>query len=214
MDFSLIAIIEAIILASALSLDSFVASFAYGNNKIKIPFLSVQVINTVCSSILGMSLLVGSIVRQYIPSWLTTSLCFTILFILGIVKLLDSITKSIIRKYSSVEREIKFSMLNFKFILQLYADPEDADVDQSKTISLAEAFSLAIALSLDGLAIGFGVAIGNINVLLVFIFSLFTGFIAIKLGCYIGNKFAKSLNFDLSWISGFILIILAFLKLF
>lgn len=40
-------IFEAVILASALSIDAFVACFAYGSKNIKIPFTSVQVINIV-----------------------------------------------------------------------------------------------------------------------------------------------------------------------
>ncbi|WP_249168687.1 sporulation membrane protein YtaF [Alkaliphilus sp. B6464] len=214
MQFSLITILEAIMLASALSMDAFVSGFAYGSNKIKIPMLSVQIINIICSSILGISLLVGTVLKQYIPSWLTLAICFIILFTLGVVKLLDSVTKSIIRKHNHLDKEIEFSMFNFKFILNLYANPEEADVDASKVISPIEASSLAIALSLDGMAIGFGAALGNINALAVFLCSLVTDAAAIILGCYIGNKIARKLSFNLSWLSGVLLIILAFLKLF
>jgi len=214
LQFSLITILEAIMLASALSMDAFVSGFAYGSNKIKIPMLSVQIINVICSSILGISLLVGTVLKQYIPSWLTLIICFVILFTLGIIKLLDSVTKSIIRKYNHLDKEIKFSMFNFKFILNLYTDPEEADVDASKVISPMEASSLAIALSLDGMAIGFGAALGDINALAVFLCSLVTDAAAVILGCYIGNKIARKLSFNLSWLSGVILIILAFLKLF
>lgn len=200
-------------LASALSMDAFVASFAYGSNKIKIPMLSIQIINIVCSSILGISLLVGTLVKQYIPDWLTIMICFTILFVLGIAKLLDSIIKSIIRKYNNFNKEIEFSMFNIKFILSLYANPEDADIDSSRIISPMEAASLAIALSLDGLAVGFGAALGNVNGLAIFLSSLVTNAIAVILGCYLGNKIARKLSFNLSWLSGILLIFLAFLKL-
>jgi len=212
--FSFVTIFEAIVLASSLSLDAFVASFAYGSNKIKIPLKSVQIINIVCSSILGISVLVGTIVRQYLPGWLTAAICFIILFVLGMAKLLDGITKSIIRKYNNLNKELKFSLFNFKFILNLYANPEEADVDASKTISSAEAAALAISLSLDGVAVGFGAALGNVNGLSVFLCSLVTDALAVILGCYIGNKVSRKLPFNLSWLSGAILIILAFTKLF
>jgi putative Mn2+ efflux pump MntP len=48
--------LEALLLAFSCSLDAFVASIAYGTNKVKIPFLSVQIINLVCSFILAISL--------------------------------------------------------------------------------------------------------------------------------------------------------------
>ena len=214
MQFSFTTILEAIILASALSLDAFVASFAYGSRKIKIPFKSVQIINLICSAITGLSLLAGSILRQYIPDWLTVTISFSILFILGIVKLLDSITKSIIRKHNNLNKEIKFSLFNLKFILNLYANPEEADIDRSRILSPVEAASLAIALSLDGITVGLGAAIGNVNGLAVFICSLITNMTAILLGCFAGNKIAGKTHFNLSWLSGLILIILAFSKLF
>jgi len=214
LSFSFAVILEAIVLASALSLDAFVASFAYGSKKIKIPFKSAMIINLICSAITGLSLWLGTILRQYIPDLLTVMISFTILFILGMIKLLDSITKSFIRKHAEFNKEVRFSLLNLKFILNLYADPEKADIDNSKTLSPVEAASLAIALSLDGITVGLGAAIGNVNGLAVFIASLTTDLIAVLLGCYIGNKFAKKTPFNLSWISGVILIVLAFSKLF
>lgn len=213
MNFLFITAIETILLAIVLSTDAFVASFAYGSNKIKIPFKSVQIINLVCSSILGISLLLGNIIRQYIPPWLTTIICFGILFILGSVKLLDSTIKSIIKKHKQLKRKFKFSMFNLHFILQLYAAPEEADIDCSKILTAGEAASLAVALSLDGLAVGFGAALGNINTLEFFLFSLVFNAIAVLLGSYTGNKVAEKIPFNLSWVSGMMLIVLAFLKL-
>lgn len=214
MHFSLVTILEAVMLASALSLDAFVASFAYGSKGIRIPFKSVQVVNLICSGITGLALLAGSILKQHIPGWLTVTISFAILFILGVVKLLDSITKSIIRKYNDLNKEIKFSMFNFKFILNLYADPENADIDGSKTLSPTEAASLAVALSLDGITVGLGAAIGNINGPAVFVSSLIVGMAAVLSGSHTGNRVAGKSPFDLSWISGVILITLAFTKLF
>ena len=45
--------IESLLLVLAVSLDAFVASIAYGTNKIKIPFVSATIINIICSSVLG-----------------------------------------------------------------------------------------------------------------------------------------------------------------
>ena len=48
-----------------------------------------------------------------------------------------------------------------------------------KNISPAEAASMAIALSLDGLAVGFGAALGGVSWLAVILLSLVTGMFAI-----------------------------------
>jgi len=141
-------------------------------------------------------------------------ICFAILIILGIAKILDSFTKSFIRKHKNLNKKIKFSFFNIKFILNLYADPEKADIDLSKILSPAEAVALAVSLSLDGLAVGFGAALGNVNGLAVFIFSLITDAFAVMFGCYIGNKIAKKVSFNLSWLGGVLLIALAVSKLF
>lgn len=204
---------EAVILASSLSLDAFVASFAYGSKNITVPFKSVQIINFICSGITGLSFLAGGLLRQYIPCQLTAIVSFIILFLLGVIKLLDSTTKSIIRKYNYLHKEIAFSLFNFKFILNLYANPENADIDNSKTISSMEAASLAAALSLDGITVGLGAALGNISGLAVFFFSLVTNMAAILLGGLAGRKMVKKTPFNLSWVSGLILIVLAFMKI-
>ena len=206
-------ILEAVILASSLSLDAFFASFAYGSNKIKIPFSSAMIINLVCAVILGISLFLGAVIRPWLSPGLSSCICFLILFLIGMIKLLDNMTKSFIRKHGDLSKDIHFSLLNFKFVLNVYADPEKADADSSKSISPAEAFSLAIALSLDGMAVGFGAALGDVNSLAVFLSSLVTGAAAVLLGSLIGNKVASRLRFNISWLSGVILTILAVLNI-
>jgi len=200
-------------LALSVSLDAFAAAFAYGCKKIEIPILSALIINLVCTAALGLSFLFGSVILQYVPAWVAVSLSFGILFVIGITKLLDSITKSIIRKHSNINKEVKLSLFNFKFILRLYADPEDADIDESKSISSKEAVVLAVSLSLDGFAVGFGAAMLGFNVLVIIAFSLLANGLALWLGDVLGNKAAKSLRFNISWLAGVILIGLAVLQL-
>ena len=206
-------VLEAFMIASSCSVDAFIACFAYGADKIKIPFSSAVIINVVCSIILGLSLIAGAVLRPFLPNWLTLGISFGVLFFIGLTKLLDSITKSIINKHSTIEKELKFSLFNFKFILNLYANPEKADADKSKTISAKEAASLAAALSLDGMAVGFAASLGNTSVLAVLCASLITDMFAILLGVYIGAKLSRKLRFNLSWVSGVVLIGLAFSKL-
>jgi len=213
MNHILFTIFEAIIIAIALSTDAFIASFAYGSNKIKIPFSSMQVISFICTGILGISLLLGTSLKPYLPSELLKIASFIILFILGIVKLLDNLIKSIINKHTIIDKQIKFSVLNLNFILNIYADPKEADLDESKTLSPSEALSLAIALSLDSLAAGFGIAFGNINIFAIIICSLIFSMLSIKSGAFIGNKISDKVPFQLSWLSGILLIFLAFLRL-
>ena len=197
----------------ALSLDAFVASFAYGAQRIRIPYSSAAIISVICTAMLAVSLLAGSLLRPFLPQSLTKGLCFAILFLLGLVKLCDSTIKTLIRKHKRMHRQVSFSLFSLKFILDVYADPEKADRDGSRELSPAEAASLAVALSLDGLAVGFGAALMQVNFLMVMLFSLAVGMLAVRLGGKIGNRAAQKLPFDLSWLSGALLIVLAILKL-
>lgn len=153
------AALEALLLVVALSLDAFVASFAYGAQRIRIPYSSAAIISVICTAMLAVSLLAGSLLRPFLPQSLTKGLCFAILFLLGLVKLCDSTIKTLIRKHKRMHRQVSFSLFSLKFILDVYADPEKADRDGSRELSPAEAASLAVALSLDGLAVGFGAAL-------------------------------------------------------
>ena len=204
---------EALLLVVALSLDAFVASFAYGAQRIRIPYSSAAIISVICTAMLAVSLLAGSLLRPFLPQSLTKGLCFAILFLLGLVKLCDSTIKTLIRKHKRMHRQVSFSLFSLKFILDVYADPEKADRDGSRELSPAEAASLAVALSLDGLAVGFGAALMQVNFLMVMLFSLAVGMLAVRLGGKIGNRAAQKLPFDLSWLSGALLIVLAILKL-
>jgi len=174
---------------------------------------SIQIINIVCALITGLALFAGTILKNYIPPGLALGLAFSILFLIGAVKLLDSITKEIIRKHSNINKEIKLSMFHFKFILRMYADPEVADADSSKVISPMEASMLALSLSLDGVAVGFGAALAGANGFAVVLWSLVTNAAAVVLGCYLGGRAADKLPFNISWLGGAVLIGLAFSKL-
>ena len=213
LDNPVFAILEPLVLVTALSVDAFVASFAYGTNQIKIPFRSVAVISGICSAILGVSLFLGSLVRPFMPEHLAGVLCFSILFLLGIAKLCDSAIKSLIRRSQGIHKKISFSAMHLRFILDVYANPENADSDCSKSLSAVEAAPLAIALSLDGLAVGFGAALSEAAPLRAVLFSLVANVIAVSAGCLTGNKVAEKIPLDLSWVSGLLLMVLAFLKL-
>lgn len=206
-------ILEAVILASTLSVDAFLASFAYGSNKIKIHFLTVLIISFVSSGILGVFLFLGGIVRPYLPPDICSFLCFAVLFLIGMTKILDNLMKSVIRRLGNLSKNIHFSFFHLRFILSVYADPEAADVDQSGNISPMEACSLAVALSLDGMAAGFGAALGDVNGIALFLASFFTNAIAVVLGEAIGIRVASRLRFNISWLSGIVLIFLAVTKL-
>lgn len=203
--------LEALLLCAAVSLDAFAASFAYGAGRIRVPLSSAGILSVLCSLLLAVSLLAGNILRPLLPEPFTRAVCFSILFILGILKLFDSSVKALIRRTGGIHKDIRFSVSRVRFILNVYADPEEADRDLSRTLSPAEAASLAVALSLDGLAAGFGAGLVSVSLPLTLILSLFMGLFAVIFGGWLGNRTAETV--DLSWLGGVLLILLALLRL-
>ncbi len=207
-------IVESVVFVIALSTDALIASIAYGSNKIKIPKSSVAVVSLVCTAALGLSLVLGTFLRPFLPSSILQLISFGILFILGVFKLLDNLIKSLINKHTTINKQIEFSMLNLNFILNIYANPNEADVDDSKVLSPKEALSIATALSIDSLVAGAGAALVNVSILAILISSIIFSALAVKSGEIIGIKLSDKVPFRLSWLSGIILILLAVYRLF
>ncbi|MCL2048546.1 MAG: manganese efflux pump [Defluviitaleaceae bacterium] len=202
---------EAAILATSLSVDALTAGFAYGSTKIKIPMLSVQVINLICCGVIGAAMLLGGLLKPLMPENFAPWVAFVILLIMGIIKLLDGLIKACIRRYT--QKEFSFSVSNVKFILHLYANPEAADADVSADLSPREAVMLAIPLSLDGMAVGFAAVLAGISPWALLAWSFCTNTAAIILGHRVGNCLAKKVPFNISWLAGIALIALAFGRL-
>lgn len=206
-----ILLIQSLCLVTALTTDTFLASFAYGAGRIKIPFASALTITAVSTITLCAALFAGSLLRPFLPEQLTSCISFIILLFLGIIKLFDTTIKTFIKKHH-LQKNITFSFMHLKFILHVYADPPAADTDASCCLSVREAFTLALAVSIDGLAVGFGSALTDIRIFPILVLSVLLGLIAVKTGSLLGNRLSRALPFDLSWISGLLLIILAFTR--
>ncbi len=211
--FSMLSILEAILIVIALSTDAFVSGFAYGANRIKIPLTSVFVINCICCSMLALSLFLGTFISEFLAPSVTHGICFLLLLFLGMSKIFDSAVKALIRRHERFERKLHFNMFQLGFILKVYANPEKADRDQSRVLTALEASYLAFALSLDSLAVGFSAGITHTYPLLVVILAWVSDMLSIILGAKLGHAISSKINLDLSWLSGVLLIFLAILKI-
>ena len=205
----ILTLIQAFVLVLALAIDAFACSFGYGTSKIKIPLKSVIVINVVCTLLLGVGLFLGSMITNILPYDVAGWIAFTILFILGFVKIFDSIIKRFIRMRNGIDKNIKFSLLNLGFVLRIYANPEFADTDYSKELTPKESVPLAVALGLDGLSVGIGIGLALFSPVILLGLTFVSGTLMVIFGAWLGNKVAKKICFDLSWVAGIILIVIA-----
>lgn len=205
--------ITSLILVCSLCVDSFVACMSYAASKIYISKLSALIINLVCTLTLAFSLCLGSIVKNILPYNIPKTLSFSLLILLGIYRLFEYFFKSYISKKFLLNEPFKFKIFDFNFVLKVYSNEITADFDKSKSLNPKEAFYLATALSLDSIAVGFSSSLCNVNFFQVIAFCIIIGFVSIYTGSFIGRKFVDKFHVELSWISGILLIILAFLRI-
>lgn len=205
--------VQSLILVLSLCIDTFVTSIVYSSNKIKIPVVSGLIIDTICSLFLAISLFFGYLIKDFIPINIASTISFLLLLILGVYRLFEAFFKNLIKKYYDKGSPLTFKIFEFKFILQIYADEIKADLDESKILSPKEAFFLAVALSLDSLTVGFGCSLGTVNYLATVLLSFLVGALLLVLGGYVGKNISKNYNLNLSWLSGVLLIILAFIRI-
>ncbi|NMC57353.1 MAG: sporulation membrane protein YtaF [Eubacteriaceae bacterium] len=200
-----------ILLITAICVDAFITSFAYGAAKTKIPLLSIAVISIICTAVFALSLSIGTAASQIIPQNLSKIICFAIFLVLGITKSCESLLKGYINKHQ--KSNLKLKLFDINFVLTVYADSSKADIDNSKILSAKEAVYLALALSFDNFAAGFGFALASINYLHIIILSLALNTVAVGAGHFLGEKLTQKSKKDFSWIGGIMLVILAITKL-
>lgn len=205
-------ILNIFLLVSALCLDTFVASAAYGTNQIRLSWNKIAVINGICSLCLGLSLLFGSILDSWIPETFTKEICFFSLLTLGCLKLLDSSIRQYIRRHKSLHKNIHFTFSHLRFIIHIYGDPMEADKDQDQSLAWKEVIFFSLAMSIDSLIAGTMAAFLKISIPLTITMSFLMGEIFTYLGLTLGRKISRRCPRDLSWIGGLLLIILAVLK--
>lgn len=203
--------LDSILLVLAVCIDSFIVSMAYGAKSICIPLKSVMIIAGFGTFFLGVSLYLAKFLQQFFSLQICYYISFAILFIIGIISLFQTQMKYYLKKHK--EGKLMFSLKEISFVIDVYIDETKADIDDSKVLSAKEAIYLAIALSIDSIASGiaFGMAVQDPKeVLLV---SFFIGIIILEIGQYLGKRISNAITFDISWITGIILIILAFSRL-
>ena len=189
---------EVILLVIVVSIDCFAAALTYGLAKIKVNFLSATVISLVGSGVLWLSLVVADLLSNLFSPQTAQSVGGILLVLMGILM----ISKRLIRKFVKEKQH---------GITAIFLDETKADRDNSKDISVKEAFFLAGILSTDcflsGLAAGLGFSLNQKAWALILNF--FGGIIAIYLGLFIGKIFSKRVkSVDLSVLDGLVLIML------
>lgn len=202
---------DTILLVLAICIDSFIVSIAYGAQSIRIPLKSICIIAFFGTLFLGLSLYLAKFLQQFFSDQICHYISFTILFVIGIISLFQNQMKRYLKKHK--EGKLMFSLKEISFVIDVYIDETIADTDHSKSLSASEAVYLAIALSIDSLATGiaFGMAVNDPRDVLLISFMM--GILILSFGQWLGSRISKAVSYDLSWMTGVILLILAFSRI-
>ncbi len=193
-------LIALLLLAFAVSLDSFTVGLTYGVRKVTIPTRSLIIILFCTFFILMLAMGIGSIIELFISYDAAERLGGMILIGIGIWVLYQFITSQkntagTGKEYKVIEFEIK----PFSIIIKILKKPMEADFNKSGNISSIEAFFLGIALSLDAFGAGIGAALIDLPPILfpiaITISSMCFILVGINIGKIIKNtRWMKSLT--------------------
>jgi putative sporulation protein YtaF len=152
-----------VLLALAVSLDSFGAGLTYGLKSIKIPFRSISII-AICSAVTFLtSMLLGTVLEQFVSPKTGEVLGGVILLGIGFY----SLWQVFLPEKDSIEKEtkdlVKFEIQSLGIVIHILKKPVIADIDKSGSITGWEAVLLGIALSLDAFGAGIGAALIDLS---------------------------------------------------
>ena len=200
--------LKVLLMSAALSLDCLAAGIGLASEKIKLPPVSAVIISFVGTLFLSVSLFFSDIIEKCFDREICRQISFWALFILGIICILGHFIKRILKKCSGKNLCIKCR--GIRFAVSLYIDETAADCDRSKSISPLEATALAAALSTDSLLSGISAGLTEIRTVPLLISAFIFGLFFLLIGSLLGRMTDKR-EINISWISGAILILLAFL---
>nr|WP_122012106.1 manganese efflux pump [Maliibacterium massiliense] len=206
--------LESILLVSALAVDAFVVSLAYGARKIRITWPAALIIDAVGTLFLLLALLAAEGIKRVVSPQAGVYIGAGLLALFGVKNLLEGSLKTYLRRRGGNARAVKLTWCDIRIVLRVYLQPEQADMDGSMSISAREALMLAVALSIDSLATGLGSGLAQINILEVVALSALFHLLAVCGGWYVGSRCARVVRGDLSWLSGLLLLALAVSRLF
>lgn len=202
MDLTTILMVIGIGLAS--NLDNAGVGIAYGVRRIHISRLA----NLIIAAISVIATLLGGGIGGLIANWISPFLAHLI----GTIVLVSVGVWVMCQPF--LEKKLKQRERQQNVLTQILRSPEEADRDQSKTISIGEALLLGIALSMNALAGGFDAGITRLNLFATAFVVGALSYLLMGVCSYIGTRYAADRVGDRATIiSGLILIIIGFHQL-
>jgi putative sporulation protein YtaF len=207
-------IISLLLLAFAVSLDSFSVGLTYGLRKMKIPVKSIAVIAVCSAAVLMAAMMIGHFLENFFSPELAETLGGTVLIVLGGWVLFQFFRNDQSEMLSHEKIILNFEIKSLGIVINILKKPMSADFDRSGTINGIEAVMLGLALSLDAFGAGIGAALlgfspGYLALTVACMSSLFV-YAGMRMGSYFSER---SWLQKFSFVPGILLIIIGLLKL-
>lgn len=193
----------------AVTLDSLTAGLTYGARKVHIKVVSYIILICVPALFIAAARQIGSFLAYLLPPRALPWISFTILSMLGLSKLAESLIRRLAAKHPSLARNWGCKIKQINIIFTIYLSPEDANQEDLQTLSEKEALLLSLALSLDSILVGMAFTMEPVSVLFLFLSAMLSNLLFFLLGYLLGHFLRHLFAVDLSWLSGLLLLLLA-----
>lgn len=195
---------------TAVSLDSMTAGFSYGTDNVHIKPSSLLLLVLVPALFITVAQGLGSFVAYFLPAGILPCLSFFLLFLIGIAKLFESLIRLLAKKRPSLMGNWGCKIKQLNIVFTVYLSPEEANRTELQVLSVKEALLLSLALSLDSILVGMAFCFTPLSPVLLFFSAAFCNLLLFSGGYLLGRLLSRLLHFDLSWLSGLCLLLLAF----
>ncbi|TCN24470.1 sporulation membrane protein YtaF [Mesobacillus foraminis] len=204
-----------LLLAFAVSLDSFSVGFTYGLRNVKIPLKSILTVAICSAGVLMIAMTIGHFLERVLPGHWTEKIGGLLLILIGAWVLYQFFRPERTGQTEDDERIlINFEIQSLGIVINILKKPMSADFDRSGTITGIEAIMLGMALSLDAFGAGIGAAMLGFSAISLAIAASLMSSIFVYGGMKIGILFSGySWVQKLSFLPGLLLIIVGIFKL-
>ncbi|SET63407.1 putative sporulation protein YtaF [Natronincola peptidivorans] len=209
--------VQGLLIAIAISMDSFTVGIAYGIKNIKVPLHSLVILDLISVTLLSLGFFAGNLLTKLVPAFVTDIIAAGVLLALGIWFLIQGwlnykYPKEKVQEPTSIA---VISINSLGLAINVLRDPSNADLDISGVIDTKEAVLLGIALAIDSLVIGIAVSLSSIMIILfTLLLVAVLNLVFLLSGICIGrNYIASRLKEKTTFIPGCILVILGLTRL-
>lgn len=199
-----------VLFLTAVSLDSLTAGFSYGTDEVHVRVSSLLPLALVPALFITAAQSLGSFVGSLLPAGILPCLSFLLLFLIGIAKLFESLIRLLAKKHPSLIGNWGCKIKQLNIVFTVYLSPEEANRTELQVLSFRESLLLSLALSLDSILVGMAFCFTPLSPFLLFLSAAFCNLILFSGGYLLGRLLFRLLRFDLSWLSGLCLLLLAF----